>query len=131
LQRLDNIQAVTMAAAVDGGAMLYKQANLRVHIMQANSIFLIGNCLNNGHRRYMAWAVEIPTHGRKDTTMAERIQRETAKIYQFPVGGRASRTAAAKSTEDQVTVPRHAHVDFGSGWYHDAAIETERAAPKH
>jgi hypothetical protein len=76
----------------------------------------------------MAWAVEIPTHGRKDKTMAERTQPETAKIYQFPAGGRSSRAAGRKHTEDHVvTAPR---VDFGSGWYHDAAIETERA-PKH
>jgi hypothetical protein len=78
----------------------------------------------------MAWAVEIPTHGRKDKTMAERIERETAKIYQFPAGGRSSRATSRKSTEDQVAVPREARADFGSGWYHDAAIETERA-PKH
>jgi hypothetical protein len=111
-------------------AMLYKQANLGVHIMRANLIFLIGNCLNNGHRRYMAWAVEIPTHGRKDKAMAERIGRETAKIYQFPVGGRASRVADSKHTQDNAAAAHLPHVDFGGGWYHDAAIEAERPA-KH
>jgi hypothetical protein len=78
----------------------------------------------------MAWAVEIPTHGRKDQTMAERIQRDTAKIYQFPAGGRAGRATAIKSTEDHAVAARHPRVDFGSGWYHDAAIEAERPA-KH
>ena len=62
--------------------------------------------------------------------MAERIQRETAKIYQFPVGGRASRATGSKTTEDHVEVTRYPRVDFGSGWYHEAAIEAERPA-KH
>ena len=78
----------------------------------------------------MALAVEIPTHGREDKTMAERIQRETAKIYQFPAGGRASSATGNKRTEDVAAAARHPRVDFGSGWYHDAAIEAERPA-KH
>lgn len=51
--------------------------------------------------------------------------RTSATIYQFPAGGKASRpgsrrgafaTAAADAADD---LPR---VDFGSGWYHDAAM---------
>jgi len=57
--------------------------------------------------------------------MAERIPRETAKVYQFPVGGRAGREAASKRTEDHAAAAPYPRVDFGS-WYHDAAIEAER-----
>jgi Protein of unknown function (DUF2735) len=63
--------------------------------------------------------------------MAERIQRETAKIYQFPAGGRAGRPADSKSTQDHADATRHPRVEFGSGWYHDAAIEAEQPAKQH
>jgi hypothetical protein len=59
--------------------------------------------------------------------MAERTERETAKIYQFPAGGRAGRAAGSKRTEELAAASRHPRVDYGS-WYHEAAIEAERPA---
>ena len=107
--------------AVDAAAMLYKQANLRVHIMRANAIFLIGNCLNNGHRRYMAWAVEIPRTGERTRPWPNASNARPRRSISFPLGDARSRATDSKSTEDHVAAaPR---VDFGSGWYHDAAIE--------
>ena len=62
--------------------------------------------------------------------MTERVQRETAKIYQFPAGGRARRATDSESRRAaDVAAARHPRVDFGSGWYHDAAIRG-RAHPR-
>lgn len=55
--------------------------------------------------------------------MTAKTQRESAKIYQFPQGGRAGleaeRTAWRQAQEPQPTV---ANIVFGSGWYHDEAV---------
>jgi hypothetical protein len=57
--------------------------------------------------------------------------QQSAKIYQFPV---RIRPTAAGSREQamiagNVAAPRLARAAFGSGWYHDAAIqEAERPA---
>lgn len=57
--------------------------------------------------------------------------QQSAKIYQFPV--RSHQTAAGSREQAipavNVTGPRLARAAFGSGWYHDAAIqEAERPA---
>lgn len=51
--------------------------------------------------------------------------RKSATIYQFPVRGRfaAGREEDAKSN----ATPRYAKAAFGGGWYHDEAIQEERA----
>ena len=48
---------------------------------------------------------------------------KTAKLYAFPTGSRLRPELAArvKPVADRA-VPRTARVEFGSGWYHDAAI---------
>ena len=58
--------------------------------------------------------------------MTTTTHRDSATIYEFPLGGRASRSAARslKPTE----APKRAEVEYGSGWYHDAAVEEEYAA---
>jgi hypothetical protein len=57
--------------------------------------------------------------------MATGFHRETATIYQFPVGGRASvpkfRKSGLSDLEEQA---KALHIDFGS-WYHDDAIRDE------
>lgn len=61
--------------------------------------------------------------------MAANIQRETAKIYVFPTktqlaaGYRRDMSAMASEVADALRLKR---TDFGSGWYHDAAIEEAR-----
>jgi len=54
----------------------------------------------------------------------------TAKIYQFPLStspnlGKSQwrRTASAAADSRQIPLPT---VEFGSGWYHEAALETDR-----
>ncbi|AWN37241.1 DUF2735 domain-containing protein [Methylobacterium radiodurans] len=48
------------------------------------------------------------------------FHRPTAKIYTFPVGGRAGQAAraAAPAAAPQICTA-------GSGWYHEAAIQEE------
>jgi Protein of unknown function (DUF2735) len=57
--------------------------------------------------------------------MTPSSQRESAKIYQFPLKRRApaggQRDAAPREIE--AVMPRYASAAFGSGWYHEAAIE--------
>ncbi|WCJ61947.1 DUF2735 domain-containing protein [Agrobacterium tumefaciens] len=57
--------------------------------------------------------------------MATGFHRETATIYQFPVGGRAGvskfRNSGLSELEREARQP---HVEFGS-WYHDDAIRDE------
>lgn len=62
--------------------------------------------------------------------MTTNLAQPTAKIYQFPVGGRTvlnGRREMAKPVADQ-NAPR---VAVGSGWYHDAAIEEARRSGEH
>jgi hypothetical protein len=60
----------------------------------------------------------------KETTMTTNVQNRSATIHQFPARGRF-----ASGAGNQVTEPAKAAapVVFGSGWYHDEAIEAERA----
>lgn len=57
--------------------------------------------------------------------MTTSVHRESAKIYQFPV--RVHATAGGRRDEGKpvanLTSPRVAKAVFGSGWYHDAAIQ--------
>jgi hypothetical protein len=64
--------------------------------------------------------------------MAEQAERQSAKIYQFPVSARATArlTSHAASSRAAELPARLARVEFGSGWYHDAAIhDAEQARP--
>jgi hypothetical protein len=57
--------------------------------------------------------------------MPANPQRESATIYQFPVGGRQAaggRRAEAKAAAP-AEAPRVAKAICGSGWYHEAAIQ--------
>ncbi|RVU13965.1 DUF2735 domain-containing protein [Methylobacterium oryzihabitans] len=60
--------------------------------------------------------------------MSTSTQRHTAKIYQFPVRG----TAAARAAGKAVAAPAQTYADaaFGSGWYHEAAIQDAVRAGK-
>jgi hypothetical protein len=53
----------------------------------------------------------------------------TAKIYRFPVKSTVIRPSATSSTgKGQATRLIVApNVEFGSGWYHDCAIQAERS----
>jgi hypothetical protein len=50
----------------------------------------------------------------------------SAKIYQFPVGGRA-----ALSSRSQPAKPVLDYAASGSSWYHEAAIEEANRGSEH
>lgn len=58
--------------------------------------------------------------------MTTTTQGRSATIYQFPARGRFA--ASAASTNETERLP---NIVFGSGWYHDEAIEDAQHARKH
>ena len=59
-------------------------------------------------------------------------ERETAKIYQFALRDRTARIGQRgrqKQSADLASA-RLAPTDFGSGWYHEAAVQDAAPAPK-
>lgn len=56
--------------------------------------------------------------------MTEKAIRPTAKIYEFPRGGRASLHGQrlVKQAAAIVPVRRYGIPEFGASWYHEAAI---------
>lgn len=64
--------------------------------------------------------------------MATHTQRETAKIYAFPTTIRPSVRRASDQPAIVAQFPRKIaeFVDFGSGWYHDAAIQEAQSQAK-
>jgi Protein of unknown function (DUF2735) len=64
-----------------------------------------------------------------ETQMTARSFEGTAKIYQFPTGGRAGQGGRRNQVipANDYPMPRHATVASGSAWYHEEAIrEAER-----
>ncbi|HPG88475.1 MAG TPA: DUF2735 domain-containing protein [Hyphomicrobium sp.] len=57
--------------------------------------------------------------------MTSNAQIETAKIYQFPVGGRAALTTRAglASQASELEIAAAPRVAVGGSWYHDAAVQ--------
>jgi hypothetical protein len=58
--------------------------------------------------------------------MTSETHRRSAKIYDFPSGGRP-KPSSAKALP-QMTSPKLMEVEFGRCWYHDAAVDEEHAA---
>jgi uncharacterized protein DUF2735 len=64
--------------------------------------------------------------------MTANSHRGSAKIYQFPAGGRAglgSRGDAARPVAE-FAASRVAKVASGSAWYHEEAVQSAERAPK-
>lgn len=51
------------------------------------------------------------------------VQNGSATIYQFPPRGRFAQPARSEAELKAIEAPS---IAFGSGWYHDEAIEAER-----
>ncbi len=61
--------------------------------------------------------------------MTTTTLRDSAKIYEFPAAGRTSRNRASTRGAAHPASPKFAKAEYGSGWYHDAAVEeAERAS---
>ncbi len=60
--------------------------------------------------------------------MATDFHREPAKIIAFPSSGRggAGRFTARQMSAEEFASQRIMPVEYGSGWYHDAAIAEDR-----
>jgi hypothetical protein len=64
--------------------------------------------------------------------MTTNSQTGSARIYEFPVRGRFAASGArddAKSAADMAAA-RIPKVAFGSGWYHEAAVQEAEQAGK-
>jgi Protein of unknown function (DUF2735) len=63
--------------------------------------------------------------------MNSSLNHGSAKIYQFPAGGRSAlgglRYGEAKPALEQAS-PRMAEIAVGGAWYHDAAIQESKPA---
>jgi hypothetical protein len=62
--------------------------------------------------------------------MTTELYRGSAKIYQFPAGGRATFGARGEQAADSRFAPNLSPVSaskttFGGAWYHEAAIQDE------
>lgn len=63
--------------------------------------------------------------------MASTNHIATANIYKFPVRARAQASSRASySPVAELHGPRLERMDFGSAWYHDAAMEDAQRSPK-
>ena len=63
-----------------------------------------------------------------ETTMNTSFHHGSAKIYQFPVRGRPTIGARSEQANTAIDInsPGVSEVASGSGWYHQAAIDSER-----
>jgi len=59
--------------------------------------------------------------------MATSVQGGSATIHQFPPRGRYAVSGASGEAERAASTLPVPNIVFGSGWYHDEAIEAERA----
>jgi hypothetical protein len=65
--------------------------------------------------------------------MTENSQRLTAKIYQFPIGGRAANAVRRDTLRTAVELPPEAvsRVSIGGSWYHEEAVREADTSRKH
>jgi len=59
--------------------------------------------------------------------MTTNYPHQTAKIYQFPIGGRAAAHGLRKDIKStaELLAQRTTPTVCGEGWYHDAAIQQD------
>jgi hypothetical protein len=64
--------------------------------------------------------------------MTASSYRESAKIYQFPAGGRAAPGGRRDETKpaENFAAPRIAKVASGGAWYHEDAVQKAERARK-
>jgi hypothetical protein len=57
--------------------------------------------------------------------MPTHTPHQTAKIYQFPIGGRAAAHGLRNDARTNLDTKRVTPMVCGEGWYHDAAIQQD------
>jgi hypothetical protein len=67
--------------------------------------------------------------------MSTNLNQGSAKIYQFPAGGRAAlgggRFGEDKPAADLAASPIAAAADCSESWYHEAAIQEAKPTREH
>ncbi len=58
--------------------------------------------------------------------MSETVERQSAKIFEFPKRGRFAAGARDDARAVNATTSRFVKTAVGGAWYHDAAIADER-----
>jgi len=101
-------------------------ALIRLHPRSARTI---SDSVTTRERVGRSMSESASTQG--ETIMNSSLNHGSAKIYQFPAGGRAAlggrRTGEAKPAVEQSS-PRMTEVTVGGAWYHDAAIQESKPA---
>jgi hypothetical protein len=99
---------------------------IRLHERSAGTI---SNSVTDRERVGRSMSETASTQG--ETKMNSSVNHGTAKIYQFPPGGRAAlggrRHDETKSTTDQPASRVNETISSGS-WYHEAAIQESKPA---
>lgn len=61
--------------------------------------------------------------------MSTNLNQGSARIYQFPIGGRAAYIGNRNSTlASDIASARAMNVVIGSNWYHEAAVLEDQAS---
>ena len=63
--------------------------------------------------------------------MSTNLHRETAKIYTFPVKADVVRRRINGQMMAEIADQRLPRTDYGSGWYHETAIEDAAKEQNH
>jgi Protein of unknown function (DUF2735) len=69
-----------------------------------------------------------------ETTMNTSLNQGSARIYQFPAGGRSGVSARRQGETQASADPASSHVcevAVGDAWYHDAAIQESKPVREH
>jgi hypothetical protein len=115
---------------VAASAMLEQDAKWSLLILYAFAGFLAGK-LSKVSATGLYWidpTTRALVHARKRRrSMTTSISRGSAQIYEFPPRGRFALNARDES-QSRINLEAQAlpKVAYGSGWYHDQAIQDER-----
>lgn len=60
--------------------------------------------------------------------MSTNLNQGSARIYQFPIGGRAAYIGNRSSATSDIASARALNVVIGSNWYHEAAVLEDQAS---
>jgi hypothetical protein len=66
--------------------------------------------------------------------MNTSLNQGSARIYQFPAGGRSgvsARRQGETQASAEIAFPRVSEVAVGGAWYHDAAIQESKPVLEH
>ncbi len=60
--------------------------------------------------------------------VSTNLNQGSARIYQFPIGGRAALIGNRNTAISEITSGRALNVVTGSNWYHEAAVLEDQAS---